>query len=112
MVGGNAGFERGEHENLAVTGNLEDRAAAVADVQVFILVGSDSGGDSHAFGVGRHGAVAGYAVNRAVEARRDVHHSRAVKCDGGGVHHIGQKRLDRVVGVDLEDGHWDLLSPG
>ena len=110
MIGGNAGLERGEDEHLLVAGNLENSAAAVADIEILFAVKSNSGGDSHAFGVGCHGAVGRHAIDGAVIARRSIHLALAIEGDGGGVHHLGHERFYGVVGVDLEDGDGNFLA--
>ena len=110
VVRGNTRFERGEDENLAVAGNLEDGSAAVADIKILVAIEGDSGGDPHAFGVGRHGAVGRDFVDGFVVARRNVHLTLAVEGNRGGVHQIAEKRLDVVVGVDLENRYGNFLS--
>ena len=104
MIGGDAGLERGKDEDLAVARDLENRSAAVADVEVFFAIESDAGGDAHAFGIRGHGSVGRDLVNGFVVARGDIHLTFAVEGDGGRVHHVVEERRDVVVGVDLEDG--------
>src|SRR5271167_2862351 len=43
----NARLESSEHEHLLVAANLEDRAAAVPDVEILIPIESDARSDSH-----------------------------------------------------------------
>src|SRR5437899_867869 len=51
VVGGDAGLEGCEDENLAVGCDLENGATAVADIDVCRAVEGDASGDAHAFGV-------------------------------------------------------------
>src|SRR5579859_746744 len=69
VIGSNARLERREHENLAVARDLENRSAAVADVEIFFAIEGNSGGDSHAFGVGGHGAIGRDFVDSLVVPR-------------------------------------------
>src|SRR5579864_840381 len=108
----NADFQRGKDEDLLIASNLEDGAVAVADVEALLTVKRDPGGHAHAFGVGGHGSVGSDAINGAIVARRDIHLSLAIEGDGGGVHHVVNKRLDGVVGIDLKDGDGNLLAAG
>src|ERR1051326_6962117 len=109
VIGGDTRLESGEDKNLAVAGNLEDGAAAIADVEVLVLVKGDAGGDAHALGVGRHGAVGRDLVHRPVVARGDVQLSGTIEGDGGGVHHLAEERTHGVVGLDAVDGDGNLL---
>ena len=68
MIGRNAGLERGEDENLAVAGDLEDGPAAVAHIEVLSAVEGDAGGDPHALGIRGHGAIGSDAVYGAIVA--------------------------------------------
>ena len=58
MISCDAGLFGREDLNLAVPAVLEDRSAAVANVEAAILVEGDAGRDTHPFGVRSHGAVA------------------------------------------------------
>jgi len=53
MISRDRRFECGEHVNLALAANLENRSAAVADVQIAFGIENDAGGDTHAFDVNR-----------------------------------------------------------
>ena len=110
VIGGDAGFESGEDEDLLVAGDFEDGAVAVADVETLFAIEGDAGGHAHAFGVGGHGSVGRDAVDGAIEARRNIHLALAIEGDGGGIHHLGDEGLDVVVGVDLEDGDRNFLA--
>ena len=57
MIGGDAGLQRGKDKDLPVPRNLEDGAAAVAHVKIALGIEGDPGGDSHALGVNRGGAL-------------------------------------------------------
>ena len=69
VVGGNAELERGKDKDLLIARDFEDGAVAVADVKALVAIEGDAGGDAHAFGIGRGGAVGSDAVDSAVEAR-------------------------------------------
>src|SRR4051812_48577673 len=110
MVRGDAGLERSVDKYLAVARNLEDGAAAVADIEVFVVVEGEAGGDAHALRVGAHGAVGRNPIDGAVGARGDVEVAGAIEGHTGGVHHLGDERRHLVIGVDLENGDRYLLS--
>src|ERR1035438_10542461 len=110
MIGGHARLQHGEHEDLAVTVDLEDGSAAIADIQVSDWVEGNSGCDAHAFGVRSHGTVLRHAVHRAVITRGNIETARAVEGHPGGVHHFVQEWLHVVVVVDPVDSNRDLLS--
>src|SRR6266403_2819433 len=42
-------LQRGHYTNFAARANFENRAAAVANVEIFGVIERDSGGDAHAF---------------------------------------------------------------
>src|ERR1700676_1554763 len=65
MVGRYRRFERGENVNLALPADLEDGAAAIADVQVAIRIEDDAGGHAHAFHINCAIARRGHAVDAA-----------------------------------------------
>ncbi len=110
VIGGDAGLEGGEDEDLAVAGDLEDGAAAVADVEVLLAIEGDSGGDAHAFGVHRHGSVGRDFVDGLIVARGNIHLVIAVESDGGCIHQVTDEGLDVVAGVNLEDGDGSFLA--
>src|SRR5437764_743918 len=110
MVSGHAGLQRGEHKHLAVFGNAPDGPSPVTYIEVLLVIESDAGGDAHAFGVGIHGAIGRYPVDRTLVARGDIHLSFRIEGDTGGVHEIGKKGLDVVVGIDPVDRYRNLLA--
>src|SRR5207302_7441066 len=110
MVGGDARLQCAIDKNLAVAANFEDSAAAVADVKVLLAIKGDSGGNAHALGIRRHGAVGRHTVDRAIVARGDIHLAFAVEGDAGGVHHLREKWLHAVAGINFEDRDWSFLS--
>ena len=107
----NAGLQCCKHENLLVPRDLEDRAAAVADIQVLLAVKRDPSGDAHALGVSGHSSIGSHAIHRPVIARRSVHLSFAVECNRGRIHHLRHEWFDCVIGVNLENCHRHFLSP-
>src|SRR5438309_5469626 len=110
VVRRNTHLQGGEDKHLLIGGDLEDGAVAVAHVETSFTIKSDAGGYSEALREGALGAVRSHLVDGAIESRRDIHLSLVIECNGGGVHHLPHERFDVVVGVDLEDGDWDLLS--
>ena len=110
MVGGDGRLERGEDEDLAVGADLENGAAAVADVEVVLAVEGDAGGDAHAFHVDRHVAGGRDLVDEAVIAAGDVEQALGIEGQAGGVHQVVEERLHAEVQVDLEHRYRDLLA--
>ena len=109
MIGGDARLQHGKHEDLAVTIDLEDGAAAIADVKISDRVEGHSRRDAHAFGVGGHGTVLCHAVHRSVITRRNIETARAVEGHAGGIHHFVDEGLDVVIIVDAVDRNRGLL---
>src|SRR5262249_22801540 len=110
MVRGDRRFERSENEDLSCRADLENRAAAVADVEVALLVECQAGGDSHALDENRHVAIGRYLVHDPVHPAADVKRSLTVERQAGGVHHVCDKRPDVVVEVDLVNSDRNLLA--
>jgi len=105
VVGGDGRLERGEDENLAVGTDLEDRAAAVAHIEVLLAVEGDPGGHPHAFDENRHVAVGHRLVHETVVAAGDVEQALGVESQASGIHEVVDERLHAVVQVDLVDCH-------
>ena len=103
-------LQSGEHEHLLVGANLEDRAAAVAHIKILIPIKRDSRCDSHALGVGGHGSVRRYPIDRAVVPRGNIHLPLAIEGNRGRIHHLCNEWLHGVIGIDLEDRDWNLLA--
>ena len=109
VVGGDGRLERGEDENLAVGADLEDRAAAVADIEILLAVESNSGGNPHAFDENGHVAVGRRLVHETVVAAGDVEHALGVESQASGIHEVVDERLHGEVQVDLVDRYRNLL---
>src|ERR1700722_11170640 len=96
VIGGDAGLECGEDEDLAGRGELEDGAAAVADIEKSIAIEGKSGRNSHTFG--KHGfCTAGSdSIDRSLVARRDVEISFRIEGDSGGVQNPGDEGANLI----------------
>src|SRR6202020_2108478 len=92
MVGGDGRFDGGEDEDLAVGADLEDGAAAIADVKVVLMIESQTRGHTHALHEDGHVAIGADLINHAVEPAGDVDITVAAHSDGRGVHHIVDER--------------------
>ena len=110
VISGDAWLESREDEDLAVGTDLENGSAAVADIKILPAVEGNPGRDTHAFGIGGHGPVRRDPVYGSIKARRNVHLSGTVKGNRGSIHQSRDEGLDVVVGIDLVDGNWNLLS--
>ena len=101
---------RGEDVNLAFAADLENGAAAVADVEISFLIERDAGGDAHAFDV--HGEVAAGRdlIHHAVVAAGRVEHAFGVDREAGGVHQIGDQGAGVMVRVDFVNRHGSFLA--
>ena len=110
MIGGDGRLQRGEHENLAVGADLENGAAAVADVEVVFAVEGDAGGHAHALDVDRHVAV-GRRLGRRCRRSGWKHRAGRARSNAsdGGVHQIVDERLHIEVEIDAIDRHRRLL---
>ena len=110
VIGRERRFKSGEDENLAFGIDFENRAAAVADVEVAGFIEGEAGGDAHAFNPLHGAAVGGNAVNRAVVAAGNVEESVAIDGEAGGVHHFGDEGLHGVRGGDFVQRDGNFLA--
>jgi len=110
VVGGDAGLDGGEDENLAVAGDFEDGSAAVADEEIALAVKCSAGGDTHAFRVEGGFARAVDAVDVALSARGDEEVAFWAEGEAGGVEDSGDERSSAPIGADTDDGDGSLLS--
>src|ERR1019366_4260252 len=101
---------RGEDKNLAVGADLEDRAAAVANIEVLHAVEGNSGGHPHTFDENGHVAVGRHLVHETVVAAGDVEHALGVESQASGIHELVDERLHRKVQVDLVDRSRDFRA--
>ena len=88
VVGGHAGLERGKNENLLIAIDLENRAAAVAHVEISFFVERDAGGNAHTLGVDGLLAVWRRAIDRSLVAAGNIQQAVPVEGEAGGVHEI------------------------
>ena len=68
VIGRHGWFERGKHKNLALRANLENRSAAIADIQVSDAIESDARGNTHTFDPFFGAAFRGNAMNGSIIA--------------------------------------------
>ncbi len=110
VIGGDAGFESREDESLRIARDLEDGAAAIADVEIAAGVEGDGGGDSHAFCINGSGAFWRDAMNGALVAGGDVQITVGVERKSGSVDQAGEKDAHFAVGANFEDRDGCLLT--
>src|SRR5262245_58428639 len=110
MVCGNRGFQRGENENLTLGADLEDRTAAVPDIEIVLFVESESCCDAHSFDVDRHVPVGRDLINDAVEPAGDVEHAVLIERDTGSVHDVVDERLQIEIEIQLVKRDGNLLA--
>ncbi len=72
MIGGHRRLQRRENVDLPRAADLENRAAAIADVQVFLGIERQARRHAHAFHINRGIAVRGDLINNSVVAAGDV----------------------------------------
>src|SRR5580704_10779612 len=102
MIGGQRWLQRREYVNLALAADLENGAAAVADVQITFTVEDDAGGHAHPFHVGGGVACAGNLIYQPVAAAGYVQRLFLIERQTGGVDDVGHQRLRVQSRVDLE----------
>ena len=112
MISGDRRLERGENVNLARGTDFEDRAAAVADVQILLLVEGDARGNPHPLHIDRWRSVGAGLVHDAVVAAGNIERPVAPKSKPRRVHHVGDERCHRIVQADLVNRHRRLLAAG
>ena len=109
VISGDGRLKRGKNKNFAASANLENRAAAVAHVQVFRMVERDPRGDAHAFDPLLRAAFGRDAMDGAVVAAGDEKISLAVERQPAGIHKGVDERLYAVVRGDLVQRHGNAL---
>ena len=100
MIRGDGRLDGGEDKDLALGADLKNRATAVADVHVALVVEGDACGHTHAFHPYRDVAVGSGLINNAVETAGDVQHAVPIKGHAARVHHVVDERLDGIVQID------------
>src|SRR5690349_21193638 len=104
MVGRYRRFERGEHVNLPLAADLEDGAAAIADVEIAVRIEDDASGHAHAFHINCAVARRRHAVDVPLLAAGNVEHVVVVDGHSAGVHQITDKgRALAGGGVNLKN---------
>src|SRR5437762_13623797 len=66
MISGGSRLQGSESKNLAITADLKDRAAAIADIHILFAIKRYSGCYSHTLSVSRDGAVRRNPIHRTV----------------------------------------------
>src|SRR6516165_6467653 len=110
MIRGHGWFQSGEHKNLPVLADLENGAAAIADIQVSLAVERDAGGHTHPLDEGRHVPCRGDLIDETLVAAGNVQQPVTVKGQPGGVHQIIDERLHIEVQIETIDSYGDLLA--
>src|SRR5216683_1723658 len=93
VISGDGGLERGKNKDLAARADLENRAAAVANVQIAVVIERDAGGDAHAFDPLLGAAIGRDAMYRSVVAAGDEQIAHAIERQAAGIHQRSDKRL-------------------
>src|SRR5207249_8633167 len=57
MISGDRRFERRENEDLTVGADLENRAAAIADVKIVLFIECEAAGYAHSFDINGQAAI-------------------------------------------------------
>src|ERR1051326_1723721 len=110
MIRGDRGFKRCKHVNLARAADLENRAAAISDIQVFVLIECQTGRNTHAFYEHRSVSVRSHLVYDAVVTARYIERAFIVQSEAGGVHDVGDKGPRRIVQINLVNRYRGLLA--
>ena len=107
----NAGFEDRERTRFSDFIHAENRAAAIADIQILFSIERDSGRDPHPFRVRRHRSVGSDFVHRAVVARGNIHLAGAIESDAGAGHPLGFQIRINTAGLPMLQPAQDVLAP-
>src|SRR6476646_414659 len=89
MIGRDAWLQRSEDKDLPVTCDFEDRAAAIAAVEIAFGVEGESGCDAHAFHKHRTGALRCNAMDRALVSRGNIEHAGRIDSEACRIHYVG-----------------------
>src|SRR5580704_7461904 len=109
MVCRERGFESRKYENFTVRADLENRSAAIADIEASRTIERDPRGRAHALDPLHRTAVGRNAMHGTVVAAGDEKVSAAVKYEAGRIHQLGDEWLHRVVRVNFVERNRNLL---
>ena len=111
VVSGDGRLKRCKNKNLPVRADLENGAAAVADVKIPSMVEGDPRGDTHAFHPLLGAAIRRNAMNGAVVAAGNEKISRAIQREPAGIHQRRDEWLHAVIRGDFVERHRNALAP-
>src|SRR6267154_860636 len=97
VIRGQGRLERCEDKNLAARTDLEYRAAAIPDVQIFRMVERDARRDAHTLNPLLGAAFRRDSMNGAVMAARDKQIAGPVHGQARWINQRSDKRLDAVI---------------
>src|SRR5207302_6596996 len=97
--------------NFAAWADLENRAAAVANVQIVVVIERDACSDAHAFDPLLGAAIGRDAMDGAVVAAGDKEIAPAVERQAAGIHQRRDERLHAVISRDFVKRNGNALAP-
>src|SRR5580698_4481774 len=92
VVRGDRWLDGGENVDLAFAADLEDGAAAVADVKKTLLVECEAGSDAHSFDINSEVPAGRDLIYHSVMTAGRIENSFGVHGEAGGVHQVGYER--------------------
>ena len=110
MVRRHRWLESRENKNFAIRSDLENRSAAITDVQVTDGIKRNARRDAHSLDPLHRFAAWGYAMNRPVVAGRNEKKSLAIDREARRIHQLGEKGFDRLPRRHLVERHRNFLA--
>src|SRR5256886_13528940 len=111
VVRGDGRLQRCKNKNLAAWADLENRAAAVANVQIVVVIERDACSDAHAFDPLLGAAIGRDAMDGAVVAAGDKEIAPAVERQAAGIHQRRDEWLHAVISRDFVKRNGNALAP-
>src|SRR4029077_7080665 len=110
VIRGDGRLKRGKNKNLAARADLENRAAAVANVQIAVVIKSNSRGDAHAFDPLLCAAIGRNAMDGTVVTAGNEEIAHAIERQAPGIYQRSDERLHAVICRDLVKRNGDTLA--
>src|SRR5256885_15918917 len=110
VVRGDGRLQRCKNKNLAAWADLENRAAAVANVQIVVVIERDACSDAHAFDPLLGAAIGRDAMDGAVVAAGDKEIAPAVERQAAGIHQRRDEWLHAVISRDFVKRNGNALA--
>src|SRR5262249_35651978 len=110
MIRGHGRLKRREHKNLTAWVDLENRAAAVADIKIFILIKRHARRDPHSLNPLFRTPIGRYAMNGSIISARHKQIPRPIERTPTRIHQRSYKRLYVEIRCHFVERNWNTLA--